>query len=77
MVLFHGYTGVKDLYLPYKPKRRTRAQIAREVGLQGLADEIFSNPNSVPEEAAAAYLNSEHQINDTKAALDGARDILA
>jgi uncharacterized protein len=68
---------LEDLYLPYKPKRRTRAQIAREAGLQGLADEIFSNPKAVPEEVAAGYLNAEHQINDTKAALDGARDILA
>lgn len=68
---------LEDLYLPYKPKRRTRAQIAREAGLQGLADEIFSNQNAVPEELATAYINAEHQINDGKAALDGARDILA
>lgn len=68
---------LEDLYLPYKPKRRTRAQIAREAGLQGLADEIYSNKGAVPEELAAGYLNAEHQINDTKAALDGARDILA
>lgn len=68
---------LEDLYLPYKPKRRTRAQIAREAGLQPLADEIFQNKQAVPEILAAAYLNAEHQINDTKAALDGARDILA
>ncbi|MBU0783446.1 MAG: RNA-binding transcriptional accessory protein [Gammaproteobacteria bacterium] len=68
---------LEDLYLPYKPKRRTRAQIAREAGLQGLADEIYANKNAVPDEVAASYLNAEHQINDTKAALDGARDILA
>lgn len=68
---------LEDLYLPYKPKRRTRAQIAREAGLQPLADEILANKNAVPEELAAAYLNAEHQINDTKTALDGARDILA
>ena len=68
---------LEDLYLPYKPKRRTRAQIAREAGLQPLADEIFQNKQAVPEILAAAYLNTEHQINDTKAALDGARDILA
>ncbi|MDP3187846.1 Tex family protein [Limnobacter sp.] len=68
---------LEDLYLPYKPKRRTRAQIAREAGLQGLADEIYANKNAVPDEVAASYLNVEHQINDTKAALDGARDILA
>lgn len=68
---------LEDLYLPYKPKRRTRAQIAREAGLQPLADEILENKQAVPEILAAAYLNAEHQINDTKAALDGARDILA
>ncbi|MFN4329970.1 MAG: Tex family protein [Limnobacter sp.] len=68
---------LEDLYLPYKPKRRTRAQIAREAGLQGLADAIEQTPGCVPEELAAGYLNAEHQINDTKAALDGARDILA
>ena len=68
---------LEDLYLPYKPKRRTRAQIAREAGLQPLADEILQNNQAVPETLAAAYLNPEHQINDTKAALDGARDILA
>jgi len=68
---------LEDLYLPYKPKRRTRAQIAREAGLQPLADTILENKQAVPEELAAAYLNAEHQINDTKAALDGARDILA
>ena len=68
---------LEDLYLPYKPKRRTRAQIAREAGLQPLADAIFEDRQAVPEELAAAYLNAEHQVNDTKAALDGARDILA
>ena len=68
---------LEDLYLPYKPKRRTRAQIAREAGLQPLADEILENKQAVPEILAAAYLNAEHQINDTKAALDGAPDIFA
>ena len=68
---------LEDLYLPYKPKRRTRAQIAREAGLQQLADAILADTNGIPEELAAGYLNAEHQINDTKAALDGARDILA
>ncbi|HEX4918404.1 MAG TPA: Tex family protein [Limnobacter sp.] len=68
---------LEDLYLPYKPKRRTRAQIAREAGLQGLADAILSDASAVPETLATQYLNPEHQINDTKAALDGAKDILA
>ncbi|WP_148716290.1 Tex family protein [Chitinolyticbacter meiyuanensis] len=65
---------LEDLYLPYKQKRRTRAQIAREAGLQPLADALLADPRLVPEEAAAAYLNE--QVADTKAALDGARAIL-
>jgi len=68
---------LEDLYLPYKPKRRTRAQIAREAGLQPLADAILADKSAIPEDLATAYLNAEHQINDTKTALDGARDILA
>ncbi|QMT33029.1 RNA-binding transcriptional accessory protein [Conchiformibius steedae DSM 2580] len=67
-------TALEDLYLPYKPKRRTKAQIAREHGLQPLADALLSDPTRQPESEAAAYLN-EH-IADTKAALDGARAIL-
>ena len=68
---------LEDLYLPYKPKRRTRAQIAREAGLQPLADAILADTQCLPEELAQAYLNPEQQINDTKAALEGVRDILA
>ncbi|MCQ8896238.1 RNA-binding transcriptional accessory protein [Limnobacter humi] len=68
---------LEDLYLPYKPKRRTRAQIAREAGLQPLADAILAQHDCVPENLATSYLNPEHQINDVKAALDGAKDILA
>ncbi|NLA52171.1 MAG: RNA-binding transcriptional accessory protein [Alcaligenaceae bacterium] len=68
---------LEDLYAPYKPKRRTRAQIAIESGLEPLADAILADKNAVPEALAANYLNEEHKINDTKAALDGARDILA
>ncbi|HEY1058461.1 MAG TPA: Tex family protein [Limnobacter sp.] len=68
---------LEDLYLPYKPKRRTRAQIAREAGLQPLADAILAQQDCTPEALAADYLNAEHQINDVKAALDGAKDILA
>ncbi len=67
---------LEDLYLPYKPKRRTRAQIAREAGLEPLADGLLSNPQHVPEEFAAQFLNSEKDINDVKAALEGARAIL-
>lgn len=68
---------LEDLYLPYKPKRRTRAQIAREAGLQGLADEILNNPECQPEQEAAKYLNADLGVADIKAALEGARDILA
>lgn len=67
-------TVLEDLYLPYKPKRRTKAQIARENGLQPLADSLLDNPNQNPEQIAEGYLNE--QVCDTKAALDGARAIL-
>ncbi|AUZ18069.1 RNA-binding transcriptional accessory protein Tex [Achromobacter xylosoxidans] len=68
---------LEDLYAPYKPKRRTRAQIAREAGLEPLADAILADPACDPAVLAAQYLNPEASINDAKAALDGARDILA
>tara|TARA_R110000850_G_scaffold190433_1_gene316456 strand:+ start:81207 stop:83594 length:2388 start_codon:yes stop_codon:yes gene_type:complete len=68
---------LEDLYAPYKPKRRTRAQIAIEAGLEPLADAILNDKNSDPSALASAYLNAEANINDDKAALDGARDILA
>src|SRR5690554_477218 len=68
---------LEDLYAPYKPKRRTRAQIAREAGLEPLADAILAQPGCDPAELAEGYLNPEAKITDAKAALDGARDILA
>ncbi|WP_397475757.1 Tex family protein [Pusillimonas sp.] len=68
---------LEDLYAPYKPKRRTRAQIAREAGLEPLADAIVADPSCDPVVLAADYINPEASINDAKAALDGARDILA
>ena len=68
---------LEDLYAPYKPKRRTRAQIAIEAGLEPLADAILENKNADPQVLAADYLNEEHNISDVKSALDGARDILA
>lgn len=68
---------LEDLYAPYKPKRRTRAQIAKEAGLEPLADAILSDSQADPLVLAANYLNSEHKIEDAKTALDGARDILA
>lgn len=69
-------TQLEDLYLPYKPKRRTKAQIAREAGLEPLADLLLEDPRRDPESEAAAFLSSEHKIDDTKAALDGAKQIL-
>ncbi len=69
-------TRLEDLYLPYKPKRRTKGQIAREAGLEPLAERLLADPMRDPEVEARAFLNPEHQILDTKAALDGARYIL-
>lgn len=69
-------TALEDLYLPYKPKRRTKAQIAREAGLQPLADGLLSDPSRDPEQAAQAYVDVAGGVADVKAALDGARAIL-
>ncbi|MHA2939365.1 Tex family protein [Vibrio sp. RC27] len=69
-------TRLEDLYLPYKPKRRTKGQIAIEAGLEPLADRLWEQADCEPEAEAQKYLNSEHNINDTKAALDGARVII-
>lgn len=69
-------TRLEDLYLPYKPKRRTKAQIAREAGLAPLAEALLADPTLVPETIAQDYLNEEHKITDAKTALDGARQIL-
>lgn len=68
---------LEDLYAPYKPKRRTRAQIAKEAGLEDLANAILSSSDIDPIVLAANFLNPEHKIDDAKTALDGARDILA
>lgn len=69
-------TRLEDLYLPYRPKRRTKAQLAKEAGLEPLAFSLFQNPALVPEEEAKAYINEQAQILDTQAALEGARQIL-
>ncbi|MFP1677666.1 Tex family protein [Alloalcanivorax sp. C16-2] len=69
-------TRLEDLYLPYKPKRRTRAQIAREAGLEPLARALIGDPTLDPETEAAGYLNEEHKIATAKDALDGAKQIL-
>ncbi len=68
---------IEDLYLPYKPKRRTRAQIAREAGLEPLAERLFEDSSLDPEKEATEFLNDEKGIKTTKDALNGARDILA
>ncbi|MGX5175466.1 Tex family protein [Aliikangiella sp. IMCC44653] len=67
---------LEDLYLPYKPKRRTKAQIAREAGLQPLADLLINDPNQDPETSAQAYIDADKGVADSKAALDGAKQIL-
>jgi uncharacterized protein len=67
---------LEDLYLPYKQKRRTKAQIAREAGLEPLADTLFDDPALTPEVEAAKYVDADKQVPDVKAALDGARQIL-
>jgi uncharacterized protein len=67
---------LEDLYLPYKPKRRTKAQIAKEAGLEPLADLLLSDPARQPKEAAAAFVNAEKEVATPEAALEGARSIL-
>ncbi|WP_323012568.1 Tex family protein [Castellaniella sp.] len=68
---------LEDLYAPYKPKRRTRAQIAREAGLEPLAERLLSEAGVDPQALAADYLNVDAGFADTKAVLNGARDILS
>jgi len=67
---------LEDLYLPYKPKRRTRAQIAREAGLEPLANGLLEDPTRVPEEFAAQFVDADKGVADARAALEGARAIL-
>ena len=69
-------TELEDLYLPYKPKRRTKGQIAIEAGLEPLADLLWNEPKNDPETAAAEFVNADKGVTDTKVALDGARYIL-
>ncbi|MER6431187.1 Tex family protein [Streptomyces sp900105245] len=68
---------LEDIYLPYKPKRRTKAQIAREAGLEPLADGLLADPSVDPAAAAAAFVDAGKGVADPQAALDGARAILA
>ncbi|HEJ7008596.1 TPA: RNA-binding transcriptional accessory protein, partial [Serratia marcescens] len=69
-------TELEDLYLPYKPKRRTRGQIAIEAGLEPLADALWQDPQQQPEQLAERYVDADKGVADVKAALDGARYIL-
>ena len=69
-------TRLEDLYLPYKPKRRTKAQIAREAGLAPLAQALLLDPELTPEDVAVAYVSVDNGVADVKAALEGARHIL-
>lgn len=69
-------TELEDLYLPYKPKRRTRGQIAIEAGLEPLANSLWQDPQQEPEQVAATFVDADKGVADTKAALDGARYIL-
>jgi uncharacterized protein len=67
---------LEDLYLPYKPKRRTKAQIAREAGLEPLADQLLTDPSRDPKEAAAPFVSPDKEVATPEAALEGARAIL-
>ncbi|EKO3581860.1 RNA-binding transcriptional accessory protein [Vibrio metschnikovii] len=69
-------TRLEDLYLPYKPKRRTKGQIAIEAGLEPLADRLWLQGDIEPEQAALAYIDVNKGVADSKAALDGARAII-
>ena len=68
---------LEDIYLPYKPKRRTKAEIAKEAGLEPLADLLLAHPEKEPQTAAAAFVDAEKQVPDAASALEGARAILA
>ena len=69
-------TELEDLYLPYKPKRRTKGQIAIEAGLEPLADLLWNEPKNDPESTALSFVDADKGVTDTKVALDGARYIL-
>lgn len=69
-------TALEDLYLPYKPKRRTKAQIAREAGLAPLAESLWKSPTATPEQQANNYINAEKGVESVEQALEGARHIL-
>ena len=68
---------MEDLYLPFKPKRRSRAQTAKEAGLEPLADALLKDRSLRPETEAAKFIHTDKGIDSAKAALEGARDILS
>jgi uncharacterized protein len=68
---------LEDLYLPFKPRRRTKGMIAREAGLEPLADKLFADPTLTPLAEAAAFINAEGGFADAAAVLDGVRDLLS
>ncbi len=76
ILLADSKTRLEDLYLPYKQKRRTKAQIAIEAGLEPLADALFNDPTLNPEAEAAKFIDADKGVADAAAALDGARQIL-
>ena len=76
ILLADSKTRLEDLYLPYKQKRRTKAQIAIEAGLEPLADALFNDPTLNPEAEAARFIDADKGVADAAAALDGARQIL-
>lgn len=67
---------LEDIYLPYKKKRRTKAMIALEAGLEPLADQLYADPTLNPESAAESFINKDKGVEDCKSALDGAKQIL-
>ena len=67
---------LEDIYLPYKPKRRTKAEIAKEAGLEPLADLLLTQPQNAPEASAESFVSAEKNVADVAAALEGARAIL-
>ncbi|MBQ8103699.1 MAG: RNA-binding transcriptional accessory protein [Afipia sp.] len=67
---------LEDIYLPFKPKRRTKAEIAKEAGLEPLADLLLTQPQNDPQVAALSFIDADKQVADAAAALDGARSIL-
>src|SRR5690606_13883326 len=69
-------TELEDLYLPYNPKRRTKAMIAIEAGLQPLAEQLFADPTLDPQKLASGFVDVEKGVADVKAALEGAKYIL-